>query len=1054
MDNGQALPLHNVHVVNFDERVKRDARPPWPQRIWTVIHFLHSKLTKTNTGTPSDGLGKGPAGSRGTSVEGSLYGKTPASLYAASVNNPEYRHYVEHHDEESDWSVDEVVVSGEEDNQSVPPISDPVYYPDYPHASDSMRMRLRWAPLFWQAYYAVIAFFHPTFPDKDAEIRYQKEQWHNNKMAAGYFSIYLVINWALYLWLNHSVTLYEYITFYGVFTLFTLPVPVMVAINLNNKAPFIFQTWFCIATWYCALTEVIQIKECGFYTPEKNCHGKDFLAMYYYATGFPVIALFICARRSYMAFFQVVFFILLNTMIIPDQTIYARNVVGYWLSYRMEKARRHLHQLNAQLKQAYFQLESSKQAEAQLSESRSLFAAYIFHEVRVPLNTAMLSFDSLQASGTLKKETVKTQTFEVHALEVSLKQMQQVLNDVLDLQKMDTGLFEFKPRPFPFHRTLSHIFSHLNVAAAAKGIPLAVKFDANIDEVRLRPNSPTPDEGLWVIGDEIRLRQIITNLGSNAIKFTGEGGAVTIVTKLVQTPADRHMREEEDERLAMDAREREIVEGRVREKEERDREERDREERDREKEGGCLDPEKDLEKEKDPGHVTVEMGKMGEEERRTEDATSTDGKSSTGSPQSVSMRMFKFRVEVHDQGPGLTPGEFRKLRKFQPFVQTAIGKNSGKGSGLGLPIVRQLVALSGGKMGVISRKGEGAIFWFELSFPVATQGEVRAAKAMMSTIPPPPSIQTPSSPASLGTPNSPFAKPQAPFAFTSMASDTTVSTAFMQPFLPTPGSEATESTLAGSPGPLSGKRTSVLDMAGAALAETPGEEGEFRLDSGEKARMPMPQPLQRPVSRTPPPSLSPTVPRSPLDSMADHKGPPPAPLSNATNTTSSMLQVPKPPRHAPSMTPSVPSVANGPIPSEEPLEVLVVDDEPLTGKIMARLLQSMGAKVTTATDGQQCLDILLGPPERRFDLVCLDNSMPVMTGLEAVGKLRGAGRLDFVVGCTGNALVTDQGEYKDAGADMILTKPLTRDRLMDLVNIARYRRKHNITGRYSAHAAL
>ena len=46
---------------------------------------------------------------------------------------------------------------------------------------------------------------------------------------------------------------------YGVFTLFTLPVPVMVAINLNNKAPFIFQTWFCIATWYCALTEVIQV---------------------------------------------------------------------------------------------------------------------------------------------------------------------------------------------------------------------------------------------------------------------------------------------------------------------------------------------------------------------------------------------------------------------------------------------------------------------------------------------------------------------------------------------------------------------------------------------------------------------------------------------------------------------------------------------------------------------------------------------------------------------------------------------------------------------------
>ena len=44
MDNGQALPLHNVHVVNFDERVKRDARPPWPQRIWTVIHCAWGAL--------------------------------------------------------------------------------------------------------------------------------------------------------------------------------------------------------------------------------------------------------------------------------------------------------------------------------------------------------------------------------------------------------------------------------------------------------------------------------------------------------------------------------------------------------------------------------------------------------------------------------------------------------------------------------------------------------------------------------------------------------------------------------------------------------------------------------------------------------------------------------------------------------------------------------------------------------------------------------------------------------------------------------------------------
>jgi len=54
----------------------------------------------------------------------------------------------------------------------------------------------------------------------------------------------------------------------------------------------------------------------------------------------------------------------------------------------------------------------------------------------------------------------------------------------------------------------------------------------------------------------------------------------------------------------------------------------------------------------------------------------------------------------------------------------------------------------------------------------------------------------------------------------------------------------------------------------------------------------------------------------------------------------------------------------------------------------------------------------------RFAVVFLDNMMPVLSGVEAVGKLRAAGRRDFVVGVTGNALLTDQQEYSEAGADM------------------------------------
>ena len=53
----------------------------------------------------------------------------------------------------------------------------------------------------------------------------------------------------------------------------------------------------------------------------------------------------------------------------------------------------------------------------------------------------------------------------------------------------------------------------------------------------------------------------------------------------------------------------------------------------------------------------------------------------------------------------------------------------------------------------------------------------------------------------------------------------------------------------------------------------------------------------------------------------------------------------------------------------------------------------------------------------RYAIVFLDNQMPVMSGLEAISKLRKRGRRDFVVGVTGNALLTDQEEYLSAGVD-------------------------------------
>jgi osomolarity two-component system, sensor histidine kinase SLN1 len=85
--------------------------------------------------------------------------------------------------------------------------------------------------------------------------------------------------------------------------------------------------------------------------------------------------------------------------------------------------------------------------------------------------------------------------------------------------------------------------------------------------------------------------------------------------------------------------------------------------------------------------------------------------------------------------------------------------------------------------------------------------------------------------------------------------------------------------------------------------------------------------------------------------------------------------------------------------------------------MMTRLLTRLGCNVSTAENGEIALEMVLNGYGGRFAVVFLDNQMPVMSGLSMVAKLRKAGRRDFVVGVTGNALLSDQEEYLEAGVD-------------------------------------
>lgn len=93
--------------------------------------------------------------------------------------------------------------------------------------------------------------------------------------------------------------------------------------------------------------------------------------------------------------------------------------------------------------------------------------------------------------------------------------MQQVLNDVLDLQRMDSGRFESSALPLQFHRTLQSMLGTLRVATAAKSLKLNIEFDDRIDGYGA--TIPDDPQSGWLMGDAMRLRQVSDRLTSLTI---------------------------------------------------------------------------------------------------------------------------------------------------------------------------------------------------------------------------------------------------------------------------------------------------------------------------------------------------------------------------------------------------------------------------------------------------------------------------------------------------------------------------------------------------------